>query len=93
VARGRRKEGEEREALTGGAREPEREGRRHDSGWPMEAGEAADVDGRWAVGPQGKEGEEGRAEGKERGKWAFGFFSLISFSFLFQANSILFEFK
>jgi hypothetical protein len=28
--------GEKREALTGGARELEREGRRHGSGWPME---------------------------------------------------------
>jgi hypothetical protein len=51
------------------------------------------VDGRWAVGPQRKEGEEGRAEGRREGNWASGFFSLISFSSLFQANSILFEFK
>jgi hypothetical protein len=50
-------------AESGGAREPEREGRGHGSGWPMEGVE-------WPMGragPRGKEGEEGRAEGKERG--------------------------
>jgi hypothetical protein len=30
---------------------------------------------------------------EKRGGMGFGFFSLISFSFLFQANPILFEFK
>jgi hypothetical protein len=33
---GEEERGEKREALTGGAREPEREARRHGSGWPME---------------------------------------------------------
>jgi hypothetical protein len=42
-------------------------GRWTERGGRWEQGEAVDVDGRWAVGPRGKEGEEGHAEGKERG--------------------------
>jgi hypothetical protein len=49
---------------------------------PMEAGGTTDVDGRWAVGPRGKEGEEGRAEGKERGNGLRLLFpNLLLFSF------------
>jgi hypothetical protein len=94
------------EALTCGTERPEREGTlglltwAEGGCWPAGKREKK---GKREVGRVGKEpaqeerGRDGlrvRGEGKRDGLlgWA-DFFSVISFSFLFQTNSILFEFK